>query len=72
MTTTSHARTVPNEEAKAELKGEFPGWNIICSTDGRWWAQLFPVPRELFNEPNLIDADTAAELRAKLIELVKP
>lgn len=54
--------------AKARLKEEFPSWNFICSQQGRWWAQRFPVPRELFNKPNMIDADTAAGLRAKLAE----
>ena len=72
MTATIHARAVSDEEVKAELKREFPGWSIIRSADGRWWAQLFPVPRELFNEPNLVDADTGAELRAELAGLVKP
>lgn len=72
MTATIHARAVSDEEAKAQLKGQFSGWNIIRSADGRWWAQLFPVPPELFNEPNMVDADTAAGLHAKLAKLVKP
>lgn len=64
MTTTTHAHA----EAKVELKREFPGWNIICSADGRWWGQRFPVPREAFDQPNMVDADSAAGLRAKLAE----
>ncbi len=60
--------TAPTARAKAELKREFPGWNVVSSAQGRWWAQRFPVPRELFNEPNLVDADATQGLRAKLAE----
>ncbi|GAA1892219.1 hypothetical protein [Actinomadura bangladeshensis] len=69
MTATTHARAATGAEAKAELKRDFPGWTFIYSDEGRWWAQLYPVPRELFNKPNLIDADTPADLRAKLAEV---
>ncbi|MEU8346652.1 hypothetical protein AB0C74_33575 [Spirillospora sp. NPDC048832] len=55
---------------KADLKARHPNWSIIRSDQGRWWAQLFPVPRELFNKPNLVDADTPQALDAKLTELV--
>ncbi|WP_165978575.1 hypothetical protein [Actinomadura darangshiensis] len=68
MTAKSHAHAVTDAEAKAELKKEYPGWNIICSAQDRWWAQRFPVPRELLNKPNMLDANSAVGLRAKLAE----
>lgn len=71
MSVTSHLHTPSDSEAKTALKEEFPGWNIICSAEGRWWGQRFPVPRELFNQPNVFDADTAAGLRAKLAEVTR-
>lgn len=57
---------------KADLKARHPDWSIIRSDQGRWWAQRFPVPRELFNKPNLLDADTPEALDAKLMELAAP
>ncbi|TMQ90990.1 hypothetical protein ETD83_32970 [Actinomadura soli] len=55
----------PNS-AKADLKRDFPDWNIICSTQGGWWAQLFPVPRDRYPRENMFNAATADGLRAKL------
>lgn len=69
MTAKTHARTAPGTAAKAKLKREFPGWRFIRSAQGRWWAQRFPVPWELFNEPNMVDADTPEALGAKLTGL---
>ncbi|MEU5995229.1 hypothetical protein ABZ806_40155 [Spirillospora sp. NPDC047418] len=69
MTATPHGPD-PAIQAKVNLKRCHPGWSIICSDQGRWWAQRFPVPRELFNMPNLVDADTPEALDAKLRKLV--
>lgn len=52
--------------AKAELQQDFPDWRIIVSAQGRWWAQLWPLPREQFNRVNMVDADTCEALRAAL------
>ncbi|MFI0411840.1 hypothetical protein [Actinomadura sp. 3N508] len=52
--------------AKAALKRDFPGWNIIRSAQGGWWAQLFPVPRDRYSQVNMVEATTAEDLRKKL------
>ncbi|MGH3238804.1 MAG: hypothetical protein ACRDNL_00390, partial [Spirillospora sp.] len=52
--------------AKDALKQDFPGCNIICSAQGGWWGQLFPVPYDRYTQTNMFDARTAAGLRAKL------
>lgn len=64
--TTKRTLPISDEQAKAELKREFPGWNIICSSEGRWWGQRFPLTREQFNRVNMVDADTCEALRAAL------
>lgn len=68
MNSTTDAHAAPGAVARADLKRDFPGWNFTRSAQGRWWAQCFPVPREQFNVPNLVDADSAAGLRDKLME----
>lgn len=68
MTATTHGADLATQ-AKVYLKQRHPDWSFICSDQGRWWAQRFPVPREMFNKPNLLDADTPEALDAKLMEL---
>ncbi|TDC81850.1 hypothetical protein [Actinomadura sp. 7K507] len=60
------ANTSTPAVAKAALKEDFPDWRIIVSDKGRWWGQLWPLPRDQFNRVNLVDADTAEGLRAEL------
>ncbi|MGP4029683.1 hypothetical protein [Actinomadura sp. 3N407] len=58
----------PVDAAKAELKRDFPDWNIVHSNTDRWWAFLAPDRRE--SRPDVhpldIDADTPEELHDKL------
>ncbi|WP_433476510.1 DUF6415 family natural product biosynthesis protein [Spirillospora sp. CA-142024] len=58
----------PVDAAKAELKRDFPDWNIVRSSEGRWWAFFAPDRRK--SRPDVkdvdLDADTAAELHTKL------
>ncbi|MFC6886930.1 MULTISPECIES: hypothetical protein [Actinomadura] len=56
-------------EVKAELGREFPGWRFIVSDRRRWWALRGPLPPELVNEVDVVDADTAEQLRALLGEV---
>ncbi|WP_433464069.1 hypothetical protein [Spirillospora sp. CA-128828] len=58
--------TPPVDAAKADLKRDFRGWNIIHTAQGGWWAQRWPLPPELFNTENLVEARTTQELRMKL------
>ncbi|GAA2295176.1 hypothetical protein GCM10010402_62170 [Actinomadura luteofluorescens] len=53
-------------DVKARLKAEFPGWSIIRSNQGRWWATRGPLTREILNRPSDLDADTAEGLAAQL------
>lgn len=59
------------EQAKAQLKVEFPGWNIIRSNRGRWWATRGPMTRDILNRPSDVDADTAEGLADKLREVTR-
>lgn len=66
--------TVSNEavdETKARLKAEFPGWSIIRSNRGRWWATRGPLTREILNRPSDLDADTPEGLAAQLREVTR-
>ena len=59
--------TTPDvEQAKAQLKEEFPGWNIIHSNRGRWWATRGPMTRDILNRTSDLDADTAEGLADKI------
>jgi hypothetical protein len=68
MSTVSNETT---EEAKARLKDEFPGWSIICSNRGRWWATRGPMTRDILNRPSDLDADTAEGLAALIREVIR-
>ncbi|GAA2636942.1 hypothetical protein SMC26_15860 [Actinomadura fulvescens] len=62
------------DEVKARLRAEFPGWSIITTNRGRWWATRNPVrdPRTrrlVDHHVTALEADTAEELRAKLGEV---
>ncbi|MFC5181468.1 hypothetical protein [Actinomadura harenae] len=59
------------EEARAALLREFPGWTIIQARDtGRWWATRGPEPGELIQEgPSVAEDDTPEGLRRQLREL---
>ncbi|SNT14529.1 hypothetical protein SAMN05443665_101759 [Actinomadura meyerae] len=54
---------------KDDLKERHPGWNIIHSAQGGWWAQQFPVSRELAGEHNMLNADSPEALDEKLTAL---
>ncbi|QXJ23722.1 hypothetical protein AGRA3207_004916 [Actinomadura graeca] len=59
---------------KAALRGEFPGWSIIRTTDtGRWWATRVTLVSEDLSrvEGSTFDADTADGLRLKLREAAR-
>ncbi|TDC00993.1 hypothetical protein [Actinomadura bangladeshensis] len=46
------------ERVKARLREEFPGWSIIRTDRGRWWATRGPLTRENLNREASADADT--------------
>ena len=50
------------------LRAEFKGWRFILSDRHRWWAMRGPLPPDRLNEVDAIDKDSAAELRAALVE----
>ncbi|WP_242902646.1 hypothetical protein [Actinomadura terrae] len=61
------------ERAKARLREEFPGWSIIYTDRGRWWATR---PTAVDEDPpraesGTLDADTPDDLRAELRSLTK-
>lgn len=58
--------------AKASLKQEFPDWNIVYSSEGRWWAFLDPRRQRKgasSNRVTAVDADTSEVLRERLAEV---
>jgi hypothetical protein len=61
------------EATKAALRAEFPGWSIIHSNAGRWWAMRHkhrdPQGRLIDHPISDISADTPGELAARLREL---
>jgi hypothetical protein len=54
------------ERVKAELRNEFPGWSIIVTDRGRWWATRGPLVREELNEQASADADTPEGLAKRI------
>ncbi|MEU5881613.1 hypothetical protein [Spirillospora sp. NPDC047279] len=55
-------------ETKAALRREFPGWSILTSDRGRWWATRGPEPGRFVREgASCFEADDAEGLRAKLM-----
>ncbi|MFC9976173.1 hypothetical protein ACFVH6_35295 [Spirillospora sp. NPDC127200] len=57
--------TPPERAEQQKLRDEFPGWSIIITDRGRWWATCGPLPRDQAGIADLED-DTADGLRAKL------
>ncbi|RKS76499.1 hypothetical protein BZB76_1855 [Actinomadura pelletieri DSM 43383] len=53
-------------DAQARLKAEFPGWSIIHSDRGRWWATRGPLLREDLNREASVDADTPEQLAEQI------
>lgn len=53
-------------EVRAKLGREFPEWRFIVSDRRRWWALRGPLPPDRLNEVDVVDADTADQLRARL------
>ena len=60
--------TGSDEDMKRFLKARFPAWNIIRSDKGRWWAFRVP-PRDDLDRVSDVDAETAAGLYLKLVDL---
>ncbi|MFI0412380.1 hypothetical protein [Actinomadura sp. 3N508] len=58
----------PIKQAKAALKRDFPGWNIVYSNERRLWG--FRDPELRWTDPGdqvtAVVAETAGELRKKL------
>lgn len=52
------------EDDKAALKAAFPGWSIIRTNKGRWWATRPTLVREDLSRTDgaTYDADTAVAL----------
>jgi hypothetical protein len=63
--------TITAEEAKAKLQEEFPGWSIIYTNRGRWWATRGPLTRALLNRPADVSADTPKGLVEKIREVIR-
>ncbi|MBO2453866.1 hypothetical protein J4573_42720 [Actinomadura barringtoniae] len=60
------------DEIKAELRAEFRDWSIITTDAGRWWATRGPKRGDQVQAgASCVDADTAEELRARLIEVCR-
>ncbi|WP_433464353.1 hypothetical protein [Spirillospora sp. CA-128828] len=57
-----NATSQDTEQVKEQLRAEFPGWSIIRTDRGRWWATRGPLVREELNEEASADADTPEEL----------
>lgn len=62
---------VDPEATKARLREEFPGWSIIHSTEGRWWALRNPLRDEAARrlvrfQVTDLDADSPDQLRDQL------
>lgn len=58
------------DQVKAELHASFPGWNMIHTDRGRWWATRQPEKddcgRLVEHSVTAVEADTADQLRAEL------
>ncbi|MUN36538.1 hypothetical protein [Actinomadura litoris] len=61
-----------NDDDKAQLKAEFPGWSIIYSSAGRWWATRGPLGRGEEGRAGSVDADTPEGLRRESREADTP
>ncbi|MGI5166940.1 hypothetical protein ACQEU3_21565 [Spirillospora sp. CA-253888] len=57
------------QNIKARLRTEFPGWSIIVTNRGRWWATRGPLPEERMGEVSDLEADDSEALRAQLQEV---
>jgi hypothetical protein len=68
---TSEAAPPSTDQIKADLREEFPGWNIIRSDRGRWWATRGPLTRECLNRVSDVDADTPEGLRDRIREATR-
>ena len=64
---------MPNvTEIKAQLRAEFPGWNILYTDRRRWWATRGPKPgTQVNNGESCLEADTADELRELLRQVTE-
>lgn len=66
-------QTKAAEDAKTKLARDFPGWSIIHTDRGRWWALRLPRIDRSTGWPahyrvSEVIVDTAEELREKLTE----
>ncbi|WP_329518633.1 hypothetical protein [Spirillospora sp. NBC_01491] len=61
--------TGTDEEIKAQLRAEFPAWSIVVTDRSRWWAFRGPMTSETFSEASDFEADSAEELREKLLRV---
>ncbi|WP_157431959.1 hypothetical protein [Actinomadura hibisca] len=59
------------EGVKARLRAEFPGWSIIVTNRGRWWATRGPLPPNRMNEVADLEDDTSDGLHAKLVAVTR-
>lgn len=60
-------------EEKARLRAEFPGWSIVHSSAGRWWAfrdqgRSAAARRLVQHKVTDVDANTSEELHEKLLK----
>ncbi|RKS79268.1 hypothetical protein BZB76_0720 [Actinomadura pelletieri DSM 43383] len=53
-------------DARARLKADFPGWSIIHSDRGRWWATRGPLADKDLNREASVDADTPEQLAEQI------
>ncbi|MFF5262691.1 hypothetical protein ACFY4C_27485 [Actinomadura viridis] len=54
-------------ETKRALAQEFPGWSVVYSSAGRWWAFRGPMPTDRMNETSDVDAGSPEGLRERLL-----
>ncbi|SFO91140.1 hypothetical protein [Actinomadura madurae] len=59
------------EEVRARLAERFPGWSIVVTDRGNWWATRATLVREDLNpnDVSTFEAATAEELYERLREV---
>ena len=65
---TPDAPSGADDDLKRMLRKRFPGWNIVRSDKGRWWAFRVPPP-DAMNRASDVDADTPTGLYLKLCDI---
>ena len=57
---------VSTDTVLTRLRAEYPGWSIVRTDAGHWWATRGPLVREHLDADTAVDADTSEQLTEKL------